>query len=411
MSGDVVASASLPSRWRTAHLAYLARTAITNGLGEAAAEGDLSWPRYLRTTDIESLHRLDAAKRVTLPPEVARTAMVEPGDLLMTAAGSLGTSYLVSHDDEPACYAGYLVRFQPNTRKVDPGYIAWWTQSRHHLTQVELGAVRSTIENFSAGKFRSMSAPLPPLDEQRAIAEYLDEQTAKIDTLIAKQTEMIRLLAERRDARRDAHFQSDKGKRRMPLRRALKPVVRPAIETAGVITAFRDGQVTLRSNRREDGYTFSETESGYQAIHPGDLVFHALDGFAGAVGISDSTGNGSPVYHVCEPVGEVDGEYIALLLRYLGTSGFLATQAPNVRQRSVDFRNWSMFGRVPLALPTLAEQREFVAIVKAQTTKIDRLIAKTREHMTLAKERRSALITAAVTGQFDVRTASTSGVA
>lgn len=58
-----------------------------------------------------------------------------------------------------------------------------------------------------------------------------------------------------------------------------------------------------------------------------------------------------------------------------------------------------------LARPPLEEQQRIVAYLDEQTSKIDALIAKTREHITLAKERRAALITAAVTGQIDVRTA------
>lgn len=149
----------------------------------------------------------------------------------------------------------------------------------------------------------------------------------------------------------------------------------------------------------------SAAEDGYQGVIPGDIVFHALDGFAGAVGVSDSEGQCSPVYHVCRPRYDDDPEYLALLIRYLGTSGFLTTQAPSTRQRSVDFRNWSMFARVPLRLPSPTHQSEFVAEFRDRARRVDALRLKTEEHIALAKERRSALITAAVTGQIDIRTA------
>lgn len=90
------------------------------------------------------------------------------------------------------------------------------------------------------------------------------------------------------------------------------------------------------------GSTFSDSEHGYQEVRLGDLVFHALDGFAGAVGISDSHGVAHPcttsvtetcVTETCGPTRS----YVAMLLRHLGTSGCLAAHAPNVRERSVDF--------------------------------------------------------------------------
>lgn len=245
--------------------------------------------------------------------------------------------------------------------------------------------------------------PLPPIEEQIAIANYLDRETGRIDTLVTEQKRLIELLRERRDAEADTLLGSPSGSRRTRVKRVLRPLSRPAVPGLGVVTAFRDGVVTLRSNRREEGYTFSNTENGYQEIRPGDLVFHALDGFAGATGVSDSHGNGTPVYHVCEAVAGDDLTYVARLLRHMGRSGFLATQAPNVRKRSVDFRNWSMFGRLPLALPPAEEQRRIVARFDVQIAKLDTLIVETEQFIEIARERRTALITAAVTGQIDVR--------
>ncbi|VVJ23874.1 Type I restriction-modification system [Amycolatopsis camponoti] len=190
------------------------------------------------------------------------------------------------------------------------------------------------------------------------------------------------------------------GWRETTVRRVLRPLDRQAQPGLGVITAYRDGIVTLRSNRREDGYTFSDTENGYQEIRPGDLVFHALDGFAGAVGVSDSHGNASPVYHVCEPVADDDLTYLARLLRHLGTSGFLTAQAPNVRERSVDFRNWSTFARIPLALPPADEQRAIAGYLDRETARIDTLTEEQQRLIELLRERRHSL----VDGVFGVQT-------
>lgn len=265
------------------------------------------------------------------------------------------------------------------------------------------GNVRTTEVPFSV--LKTIDSYIPETDEQRAIADYLDQETTQIDVLVATQEELIRLLRERQAAIADAEFQRTEGKRTMTVRQTLVPLARRSVPGTGVVTAYRDGVVTLRTNRRADGYTMSAAEAGYQGVIPGDIVFHALDGFAGAVGIADSEGQCSPVYHVCSPRYDDDAEYLSLLIRYMGTSGFLSSQAPSTRQRSVDFRNWGTFARVPLVLPTVEHQKSFVEEYRQQTTQIDTLIAKAEEHIALAKERRSALITAAVTGQFDVRAA------
>lgn len=243
----------------------------------------------------------------------------------------------------------------------------------------------------------------PNLSEQRRIARFLDEETAKIDNLIEKHTKLKNLALVQEEARWHRVFTRFDARSELPLKRVLRKLDRPAFNRTGVITAFRDGQVTLRSNRREDGFTFSETEDGYQGIEPGDLVYHGLDGFAGAVGVSDSRGNGSPVYHVCQPIDPNNNvNYLAAYLRFLGLSGFLATQAPNVRQRSVDFRNWETFSRIPFRLPAPIEQDRIVDKLQryqAERQSAERLSTKAID---VLRERRSALITAAVTGQIEV---------
>lgn len=282
---------------------------------------------------------------------------------------------------------------------VDPRWLA------HLLRVMNLGQYSQTSAQPGIGtsQINALAVPLPPNEEQKAIADYLDRETAQIDKLIAEQERLIELLRERCEAIGAQFFANSAGKRRLTVRRVLRPLARPAVPGLGVITAFRDGTVTLRSNRRDDGYTFSETEHGYQEIRPGDVVFHALDGFAGAIGVSDSHGNATPVYHVCQTISGDDPVYVAMLLRYLGVTGFLATQAPNVRERSVDFRNWSTLARIPLALPAPAEQGVAVAEIVTQKAKIDSLVAESERFIELARERRSALITAAVTGHVDVR--------
>ncbi|MFD1274166.1 hypothetical protein ACFQ51_28345 [Streptomyces kaempferi] len=284
------------------------------------------------------------------------------------------------------------------------GYYRWLLKSDGYIQ--ELRTTTNQLRDGQSIKYRDfvkVMLPVPQEDEQQSIADYLDRETAQIDVLIAEQRRLVEMLKKRILSFSDQCFYGASGKRTVLLKRVLQRLDRPAVPGLGVVTAYRDGAVTLRSNRREDGYTFSEKEDGYQEVRPGDLVFHGLDGFSGAVGISDSRGNATPVYHVCEAIAGDDPEYVALLLRYLGTSGFLATQAPNVRQRAVDFRNWTTFARIPLSLPDLSTQRSVVHNMREQVTRTDTLIAESERLIELSQERRSALITAAVTGQIDVR--------
>jgi len=89
----------------------------------------------------------------------------------------------------------------------------------------------------------------------------------------------------------------------------FKRMARPVRPHDEIVTAFRDGTVTLRRNRREDGFTNSILEIGYQGIRKGDLVIHVMDAFAGAIGVSDSDGKSTPVYSACVPLRDASPAY------------------------------------------------------------------------------------------------------
>jgi Type I restriction modification DNA specificity domain len=353
--------------------------------------------------------RQEEHKRLPADFLVDKSDVVARGDIIVSrASGSLdlvGSAAMVNKVGYNLILSDKLFRLRP-AKDTDAQYLVWLLNSRWYRTQVRqaISGAEGLANNLPLSALRAFQMPLPSTDEQRRIADFLDHETTKIDVLIAKQEQLVSLLRERRAALLDRHFQSVDGRRRATIRQVLAKQARPAIPGLGVITAYRDGVVTLRSKRREDGYTFSEAEHGYQEVAPGDLVFHALDGFAGAVGVSDSHGNCTPVYHVCRPRGNSRADYLALLIRYLGTSGFLALQAPNVRQRSVDFRNWTNFARVPLMVPSLDDQSAFMNRYKERSAAVEITVAKAEEFIALARERRAALITEAVTGRIDLST-------
>jgi len=172
---------------------------------------------------------------------------------------------------------------------------------------------------------------------------------------------------------------------------------RPPRDEDGVVTAFRDGEVTLRTNRRTDGFTNSLQEIGYQGVRRGDLVIHAMDAFAGAIGVSDSDGKSTPVYSVCRPrKGLSDSKYYGRLLRHMALSGFIESLAKGIRERSTEFR-WAEAGNVYLPLPPVTEQAAIADFLNRETAKIDALIAEQEKLIALLAEKRQATISHAVT--------------
>ena len=170
---------------------------------------------------------------------------------------------------------------------------------------------------------------------------------------------------------------------------------RPVVDGDGIVTCFRDGAVTLRSNRRTDGFTNAEKEIGYQGIRKGDLVIHAMDAFAGAIGVSDSDGKSSPVYSACTPNEGVSAYYFARLLRHMALAGFVSSLAKGIRERSTDFR-WSDASEICLPLPSISEQTQIARFLDHETARIDALIEEQQRLIELLQEKRRGIVISAL---------------
>lgn len=256
---------------------------------------------------------------------------------------------------------------------------------------------------------------IPSTEEQRCIAAYLDAKCAEIDALTADiQTQIDTLEQYKRSVITEvvtkglepdvemkdsgiqwigsmpAHWNCIRGKY------VLKYIQKPVREDDGVITCFRDGEVTLRSNRREDGFTMADKEIGYQGIDVGDLVVHGMDGFAGAIGISDSRGKASPVLNVLDT--EQNKRYIMYFLRSMAYSDVFLALATGIRVRSCDLR-WNKLSELFYPVPPLEEQEAIVDYIDSVLRRTDEVIAAKREQLSTLEAYKKSLIYEYVTGK------------
>ena len=178
----------------------------------------------------------------------------------------------------------------------------------------------------------------------------------------------------------------------------FKKIERKVNEEDQIVTCFRDGQVTLRANRRTEGFTNALKEHGYQGIRKGDLVIHAMDAFAGAIGVSDSDGKATPVYSVCLPHDKqkIDVYFYAYYLRNLALSGFISSLAKGIRERSTDFR-YADFAELLLPIPPYLEQQKIAQFLDDKTAKIEQAVDLAEKQIALLKEHKQILIQNAVT--------------
>lgn len=178
----------------------------------------------------------------------------------------------------------------------------------------------------------------------------------------------------------------------------LRQLSRPVLESDSVVTCFRDGEVTLRSNRRESGFTNSLKETGYQGVEPGDLVVHGMDGFAGAIGISDSRGKMSPIINVLD--SSECKKYLMYYLRGLAFVDVFLGLSTGIRERSCDLR-WNKLANLEYIIPPLSEQQAIADYLDETCSKIDEIIAEAKASIDEYKELKQSVIFEAVTKGLD----------
>lgn len=171
---------------------------------------------------------------------------------------------------------------------------------------------------------------------------------------------------------------------------------RPVRDNDEVVTCFRDGEVVLRSERRTDGFTMSDKEIGYQGINKGDIVIHGMDGFAGSMGVSKSTGKGSPVLVVCTPKYDAVPQYIIYYLRVLAQMNVFVALATGIRERSCDLR-WNKIADLQFIMPSTKEQQRIAEFLDRKCGEIDEAIALQEEFIEELKAYKQSVITEAVT--------------
>ena len=275
------------------------------------------------------------------------------------------------------------------------------------------------LQNLNMPKyFREVKLPLPPLEIQQSIANFLDKKCSEIDSLSADIQSQIDVLEEYKKSviteavtkglnpdveMKDSgiewigmipsHWDVDKGKY------FLRYLQKPIRETDDVITCFRDGEVTLRTNRREDGFTISLKEIGYQGIDVGDLVVHGMDGFAGAIGISDSRGKASPVLNVLD--ADYNKRYLMYYLRNMAYNGVFIALATGIRVRTCD-TGWNKLRELPYTLPPKNEQDAIANFIDTKCAEVDAVITDKKAQLETLAEYKKSLIYEYVTGKKEV---------
>lgn len=316
------------------------------------------------------------------------------------------------------------IRLQP-LGNTDSRFAYWyfmalyWNQVFNSLG----GGVRQTL---GPEELLTLEYPAPPLDEQTVIAAFLDRETAKIDALIAEQEKLLTLLAEKRRAtishavtkgmNPDAPMK-DSGVAwlgKVPAHWTLMQIRYFAQILRGKFThrprndpAFYDGDYPFvqtgditAAERYITTYrqTLNQRGADVSKEFPKGTLVMAIAANIGDVAILDF-----PAYFPDSIVGLVPRQDVNLLFMFYL---MIAMKSPMIQTATISTQmnlNIDQISSLIAACPPAQEQAAIVSFLDAETARLDALKTESERGITLLKERRSALISAAVTGKIDVR--------
>jgi type I restriction enzyme S subunit len=284
----------------------------------------------------------------------------------------------------------------------------------HILRVMNLGQYSQTAAQPGIGtaQINALPVPVPPLSEQRAIADYLERETARIDTLIEEQQRLIEMLRERRVATIAGALDGYEMTRLRRLVDHRRPMTYGILQCGepvdGGVAYIGPSDITGEGVSPELEVlrtTTPEIASAYQrsVLVGGDVVVSIGPAYGKVAVVSDSLSGANltqDTVRVALRPDLVDTRFVVWALLSRQTSEYWDYQIMGATFRRL---NLGTLARTPIPLPSIDVQRSIAAYLDQQTAKIDMLVAETERFIKLARERRSALITAAVTGQIDVR--------
>jgi type I restriction enzyme S subunit len=392
-----------PDGWTSAPLGYYFDVVLGKMLNASKESGQDRQAPYLAAGSIQPEHLiLDETKTMSFSEEELGQYELRKNDIVVVEGGAgYGRSHLLRDGLSGWGFQNHVARLR-SRGAVFPGFLLYCLKACLASGYIEANNRTATLPSLSRDVLRALPVPLPPAGEQRAIADYLDHETAKIDELIAEQRRLIEMLAERRRAVLDEVTSEAVGDW-IKLKYLFTPSSESNFPDEEVLSVYRDYGVIPKASRDDNFNRTPENVERYLLVRPGDLVVNRMKAWQGSLGISDHRGIVSGDYEVARPSSRrLLPRFAHLFLRSPKMIAEYAVRSTGIRPSQWRLY-WDQMGNIQMPVPSREAQAGLIAKIDEQINKIDSLIAEAERFIDLSRERRSALITAAVTGHLDVR--------
>ncbi len=412
----------VPAHWMVSRLKFFGDliTGITPPSEDLTNYTEAGWP-WIRPDDLDDQGKPVKASKFLTEQGWAYCRPVGAGSTLVCCIGSIGK---LGYTQELACTNQQVTAIQAFVEARYLFYLVY--ASKQELDQRATGNV---LRILNAERLGNVPAVMPPTYESAQIATFLDYETARIDTLVEEQKRLIALLKEKRQA--VISYAVTKGLdpevpmidsgvewlREVPEHwgvRGLTKLIGPVVDYRGrTPTKVDDGVflVTARNIRNgridyeisKEYVTPESVKSLLQRGKPeiGDLLF-TMEAPLGQVALIDRTdiALAQRIVKFRAVKGLMINTYLMYWLMSTGCQSRMETLATGSTALGIKA---SKLGMIECPVPPVTEQIEIVNLIERESSKHDILLAEAQTNIDLLRERRSALISAAVTGKIDVR--------
>lgn len=426
---------AVPEHWRVSRLKYLAVCRNSN-VDKKTVDGQCP-VRLCNYTDVYYKERITDAipfMRATASTEDVQRFSLREGDSIITkdseSPDDIGIPALVTSSAEGVVCGYHLTLIRPNT-DVDGPFLFRALESSASASQFHLGASGVTRYGLSKGAIDNLLVPVPRADEQESIAKFLDRETARIDALIEKKRRLIELLKEKRQAviTRAVTKGLDPN---VPMKESgvewlgKVPAHWGVGKTKQVVELVTSGSRGWAEYYSDNGEPFiritniqressvldlsdlmkvklpGNIEGGRTLLRKGDVLV-SITADLGSVALVDERVVGGYVsQHVAlvRPIYNEDGGWLAsALMSYPSKEQFLASGYGGTKTQL----SLNDVKEIAIPIPPARERVRLAEHINEIQCRMAKLIQRISRSIELLQLRRSALITAAVTGQIDVR--------
>lgn len=371
----------IPQDWEVKRLGDVCTNNGDYGINAPAVDYSESLPTYLRITDIDDSGHFQSLNKKSVRCDDYDFYVLKKGDIVFARTGAtVGKSYLYKETDGVLVFAGFLIRFVPETSIALPEFIKYYTETTSYWEWVSTISLRSGQPGINSKEYCSLMFPLPPLSQQQKIVEVLSTW----DLAIEKQTLKIQKLELRK---KGLMQQLLTGKKRLPgftepwqtvrLGDVFKERNEINCKNLPLLSIGIDGVYPQSESMKKD--TSNEDKSKYKRICKNDIGYNTMRMWQGRSALSKMEGIVSPAYTIVVPQKTINPEFMAVYIKTPTAINLFWRHSQGLVKDTLNCK-YSMFSKIIVSIPKLDEQ-----------TAIANILSEADKEITLEKNKLSKL--------------------